>query len=206
MADMHDERKHANAPLRDDRPLDRPVAGAQPAATYTKRRWWPILLLALLAVGALALFTRNRGEQVASRERDETSLANGVGAQSTAGGEVADAGGMLPVAAILGNAAQYDGQTVSGTARVVDVPSDRGFWVEDNGQRLLVVLGEKGAGTNAPEHHTDIKTGQTLRLSGHVFRKGAQVPGNVLDAETRRMAENQAAFLHVNPQDVQMAR
>ncbi len=156
--------------------------------------WLPLALLALIAVAALLLRNRDRDPQVATAPAATTTAA---------GGEVAGGSEMLPVATILGGPEQYANQPVSGNARVTEVVSDRGFWVEENGQRMFVLLGEKGAGTNAAEHHTDIKAGQTLRLSGHVFTSADQVPGGNVEAEARQAIQGQRAFLHVMPQDVQ---
>jgi hypothetical protein len=209
MATMHDGH--------DDRNRDRDVLGATQgtahgpthqtardaavaagAHTYTekRRRGWllPLALLALLALGLFAFLGRDRNAQVADRATTTT----------VSGGEVsgANGNGMLPIAAILANPAQYGGQTVSGSVRVTEVVSDRGFWIEGNGQRMFVVLGEKGAGTNAAEHHTDVKAGQVLRVSGHVYTSEDQVPGGVED-EAEDIIEKQKAFLHVMPGSVQ---
>lgn len=157
-------------------------------------RWLlPLLLLGLVVAAVLAM--RNRGE-------DRTVASTATPTVSAAGGEVA--GGMIPVATIVGAPAQYANQTVSGTARVAQVVSDRGFWIEENGQRMFVVLGEKGAGTNAAEHAVDIKSGGTVRFTNaHVFTSADQVPGGNVEAEARQAIANQPAFLHVNPGDVQ---
>jgi hypothetical protein len=120
-------------------------------------------------------------------------------AAGTAG--AAGAAGALPVAAILASPGQYGTQAVSGTARVTDVISDRGFWVEEGGQRMFVVIAEP----QSAEQVVDINTGQTIRLSGAV-REGSsagQLTG--LEQEAQRTAQGQPAFLLVNPSDVSVS-
>jgi len=124
-------------------------------------------------------------------------------ADTTAAGAagMAGAAGALPVAAILANPGQYGTQSVSGTARVTDVISDRGFWVEDGGQRMFVVVAEP----QSAEQAIDINTGQTIRLSGTV-REGSsagQLTG--VEQEAQRTAQGQPAFLLVNPSDVSVS-
>ena len=119
-------------------------------------------------------------------------------ADTTAAGAAA---GALPVAAILANPGQYGTQTVSGTARVTDVISDRGFWVEEGGQRMFVVIAEpQGA-----EQAVDINTGQTIRLSGAVREGSAAAQLTGVEAEAQRTAQGQPAFLLVNPSDVSVS-
>lgn len=109
------------------------------------------------------------------------------------------AAGTIPVAQIVANPAQFAGQPVSGTARVVEVVSDRGFWIEEEGQRMFTIIAEP----QAAEGRVNIEAGQTLQLSGSVKQQGAgaAVPTN-LEEETRRLAEQQPAFLVVHPRDV----
>src|SRR3712207_7118640 len=66
-----------------------------------------------------------------------------------------DAGGALPVAQVLGGAGSSAGQSVSGTARVSEVISDRGFWVDENGERLFVVLEDRKS-TRLNSSHANI--------------------------------------------------
>lgn len=121
-------------------------------------------------------------------------------ADTTAMG-AAGAAGALPIAQILANPGQYGSQTVSGTARVTEVISDRGFWIEDAGQRMFVVLDEpQGA-----EQAVDINAGQTLSLSGQVRDGSALGMLTTLEQETRQVAQGQPAFLIVRPAGVTIA-
>lgn len=91
------------------------------------------------------------------------------------------------------------GKSLAGEFRVGDVPTDRGFWIMDQGQRLFVILGD------APEEQPkDINANQTLRLTEAVVYSADQlgsIPGQ-LDADTRRIAEEQAVVLYVDERNV----
>ncbi|MEW5929475.1 MAG: hypothetical protein AB1941_18630 [Gemmatimonadota bacterium] len=121
-------------------------------------------------------------------------------ADTTATG-AAGAAGALPIAQILANPGQFGAQTVEGTARVAEVVSDRGFWIEDAGQRMFVVLDEpQGA-----EPVVDIDAGQSVRLSGQVRDGSALGQLTTLEQETRQVAQGQPAFLIVRPAGVTIA-
>ena len=122
-------------------------------------------------------------------------------ADTTAMGAAGAAAGALPIAAVLANPGQYGSQAVSGTARVTEVISDRGFWVEDAGQRMFVVIAEP----QASEQAVDINAGQTVRLSGQVREGSAAGQVTGLEAEAQRVAQGQPAFLMVNPSEVSVA-
>ena len=123
----------------------------------------------------------------------DTTAAGGAGA--------AGAAGALPIAQILANPGQFGAQTVSGTARVAEVISDRGFWIEEAGQRMFVVLDEpQGA-----EPVVDINAGQSVRLAGQVRDGSALGQLTTLEQETRQVAQGQPAFLIVRPAGVTIA-
>ena len=111
---------------------------------------------------------------------------------------VAGAAG-VPLSQIIESPATWTGRTVGGEVRVVDVPTDRGFWIEDEGERLFVILGDRPA-----EAPVDINTGQTLRISeATVYDDVANVPGQV-DADTRNIAQGQPVFLGVDESNIQI--
>jgi hypothetical protein len=115
-----------------------------------------------------------------------------------AAGAAAAAGGALPIAQILANPGQYGSRTVTGTARVTEVISDRGFWIEDAGQRMFVVLDEpQGA-----EPVVDINAGQSVQLQAQVRDASAVGQLTTLEQETRQVAQGQPAFLIVRPAGV----
>lgn len=104
---------------------------------------------------------------------------------------------LIPVIVIATQPAQHSGQTVSGTARVAEVISDRGFWIEQDGQRLFVVIDEP-----VPET-IDINAGQTVRLTGTVYTAQTidQVPGE-LELDARQAIQDLPAFLYVRARDI----
>ena len=82
-------------------------------------------------------------------------------------------------------------RTVSGSAREAELISDRGFWIEDGGQRVFVVIDEP-----KPEIK-NIRAGQMVRLDGaQVMTNASQVPGQ-LENETQQAIQGQPAFLYV---------
>lgn len=105
-------------------------------------------------------------------------------------------GDLIPVAAIMTAPAGYVGQTISGTAQVAEVISDRGFWIEEGGQRAFAVIDEP-----KPEIK-NIRAGQTVRLDGaQVMTDASQVPG-ALEAETQRVIGEQNAFIYVRAPNI----
>lgn len=168
-----------------------------------------LLLLALLGFLLYSLLGRDRDPAPAPPTDTASAVvppATDTAAMAMPGAApvaAAAAGTALPVAAILDSASSYGGRQVSGTARVVEVPSDRGFWVEEGGRRLFAVLGEP----QAAEQRIDINAGQTVQLSGQVYQKGAQldqVMATGVEAETKRIADGEPAVLVVRPADVQV--
>lgn len=115
-------------------------------------------------------------------------------------GDAAGAAAVLPVAAILAGPTGYAGQEISGTAVVTDVPTDRGFWIEQDGQRMLALIAQ------APgmEQAINVNAGQRVELSGAVVHdqaSAAQVSGT-LDEQSKQLIGNQPAFLLVEPRDI----
>lgn len=112
-----------------------------------------------------------------------------------AAGAPADAG-RIPVVAILADPSAYTGRQVSGTVRVADVPTPRGFWIEDGGRHMLVLLDRASGAQGAP-----ISQGQTIRLTGTV-QDGTAAASGTLDPEARQLLGTQRAYLLVAPRDV----
>jgi hypothetical protein len=173
-------------------------------------------ILGLLALAALALLLLrgcgdDRAEEPVVVPGDtvavDTSMGTGAmapmpmpadsGAMAGAAGAGA-AGDALPVAAILGG--QMAGQTASGTGIVPETPSDRGFWIESNGQRVFAVLAE------AMEQVKDIDPGQQVRITGAQVMAGSdasRIPADV-DAQAKQTAQGQQAFLLVPARGVEI--
>lgn len=90
--------------------------------------------------------------------------------------------------------------TATGDGIVPETPSDRGFWIEENGQRVFAVLAEP------MEQMKDVDPGQRVRVSNARVLRGAdagQIPQDV-DAEARRTAQGQQYFLLVPSSGVQI--
>lgn len=177
-----------------------------------KKSVWPWIiaaLVALLAIWALTQFMGRDERDVAAVEPVGTPVAEApaptepVEAAGTPAATTADASGAiaaLPVATILAGPAGYVGQEISGTARVTDVPTDRGFWIEQDGQRMFAVIAK---GENM-EQAININAGQEIQLNGaavHDANSIAQL-GGTLDEQAKQLVSGQQAFLVVEPNDV----
>jgi hypothetical protein len=122
----------------------------------------------------------------------------GAGAAGATGAAAAGAAGAGWIGGVL--AGTSAGQSASGSGTVPETPSDRGFWIEENGQRVFAVLAEP------MEQLKDVDPGQTVSISNARVLRGSevsQVPQDV-DADTRRIAEGQQYFLFVPSTGVQI--
>lgn len=122
---------------------------------------------------------------------DTTAAATGAAAAGAAAGT-----GWI--ASVLGG--QMAGQTAMGEAVVPATPSDRGFWLEENGQRVYAILAERY------EQIKDIDPGQRVRISNARVMAGsesAQIPADV-DAEAKATAAQQPYFLLVPASGVEI--
>lgn len=105
----------------------------------------------------------------------------------------------IVIAEIIANPTAWVGRSLSGEAQVGEVPTDRGFWITDQGQRLFVVLGD-----GPEEQPVDINANQRLRLNEVMVYPADQlgsIPGQ-LDADTRRIADGQPVVLYVHERNV----
>lgn len=96
------------------------------------------------------------------------------------------------IATILSNPRQWVGREFSGVVTVAEVPSDRGFWIEQNGQRMFAILYDEPA-----EVPVDINAGQQLRIRGTVRDPAylPQVVGAKLTPSTEAIAREQPVYL-----------
>jgi hypothetical protein len=156
--------------------------------------WWAWLLGAFLLLLILwwivAATTRDRVAQVPA-ERDPAVQAP---ARDPWGAEGPAATAALPLTGIGQNPAAYHGEVVSGTAVVPEVISDRAFWVESAGERIMAVL-DDGLPSISPQE----LSGQQVHLQAHVFDSARldRVPADRADAQTQQMVVDQPVFLHV---------
>ncbi len=105
----------------------------------------------------------------------------------------------IPVGVIVVGPGEFLGQPVVGTAEVADVPTDRGFWLEQAGQRLYAVIAQ----SPNMEDEININPGQQVRLAGIVYDNAlaSQIAGG-LDAETTQIIADQPAFLLVDARNI----
>ena len=94
------------------------------------------------------------------------------------------------------------GQSVSGEVTVAETPTDRAFWVERDGQRMLAVVlveGDAEPPTVAP--------GETLRIRNGMLRDDSflgDIPGEALDDISRNLAQEQTVFLAVETSGIEV--
>ncbi len=108
----------------------------------------------------------------------------------------------VPVSQIIESPATWTGRTVAGEVRVVEVPTDRGFWIEDQGERLFALIVDEPR-----EVPVDINAGQTLRIREAVLRDPTfigNIPGEPIDADTRRILNGLPVFLIVDEENVEI--
>lgn len=105
----------------------------------------------------------------------------------------------VPVRVIIGTPAAFIGQPVVGRARVAEVVSDRGFWLEQNGQRIFAIIAQ----SPQMEDAVDINAGQMVAVAGLVYDNvtADQIPGG-LEADARQIVANEPAFLYVPAQNI----
>ena len=111
-------------------------------------------------------------------------------------------GPAFTVADVLGNPTPWIGRTVTPQAlRVAEVPSDRGFWVEEQGQRMFVVLNEGGPGTadvqGQAAEQPDINPGDMIQITEAMVHDATFLQNiqGTLSPETRQILEGQQVFL-----------
>ncbi|MBW3624831.1 MAG: hypothetical protein KY468_15620 [Armatimonadetes bacterium] len=146
--------------------------------------WWVWLLVALLVLGLLwwLLAANNAPQRVADTLPGTTTTTAGAP-------EGVDEAAVIPVDQIILVPANYLNQNVSGTTRVAEVISDRGFWIEENGQRIFVALAQ-----GVPETPPDVNVGQRIFLTGTVEEPdNTQVGG--LEADAQKAIQGQPAFI-----------
>lgn len=105
----------------------------------------------------------------------------------------------IPVTVIVAGPAGYLGRSVVGTARVAEVVSDRGFWLEQDGERIFAVIAQ----TPQMENAVNVNQGQTVVVAGVVYDSATadQVPGE-LEPDAKQIIADQPAFLYVAAQNV----
>ena len=124
-------------------------------------------------------------------------------------------GPLNTIASVLGNPSGVVGQTFRPAAplRVAEVVSDRGFWVEDQGQRLFVIINEGAPGQpqgqadvqGARAEMPDVNPGDMIRITEGVVRdptflQNLQGP---IEPETRQTANGLTVYLVTDGRNIQ---
>lgn len=160
--------------------------------------WW-LLGLLVLALVLWAVFAAMDNDQVGLvTEPGVVESVPPVAATGPSFSDVQVTG--IPVGQIAESPVSWAGRNVSGEVRVTEVVSDRGFWIEADGQRMFVLLNE------VPGEIKEINAGQTIRLTDatvHQTGDASQLPGN-LDQQAQRIASGQPAVLAIDSRDVEI--
>lgn len=172
---------------------------------HKDRSIWPwilgLLLLGLLIWGLIELLDDDDDDVAELPVATETAVAPVGTAEPIAQGP-------LCVAQVLAAPTTYVGQNLGECQmRVVEVVSDRGFWVEENGQRIFVVVNEGRPGvadTQGAAEAPDINAGQTIRVSQAMVMDNVANLAGPIDDQTRTLAQGQPWFLSIDEENVSM--
>lgn len=106
----------------------------------------------------------------------------------------------LPAAEIRQSPDAYQGQTVSGLATIAEVPAEGGFWIDDGGQRLfVVVIGPATGGL------TQLQPGQTIRITEATVARSSELASQAPDvgSAVRQTAGDEDVVLLVEGANLQ---
>ena len=168
-----------------------------PIEKKSSKAWLWILLLALLA--GLLIWAL-----LANNDADDDAVVTEPVAMDTMN-PAADAdtmpAGEMTIASILANPSAYYGRDgFTGEVEVSGPLTDRGFWIENDGNRMLAIIIDEPR-----EVPMDINAGQTLRLTGGTVRNPADIenmPGVPLDQDTKNAMQGQDAVLVVDERNI----
>lgn len=180
--------------------MTRPV----PETRRPRSRAWVLWVLLLLALAVIFWWFWAVPEDDVDVIADDTPTVaeTDLAADRELGPPMEDEMVFVPVAEIVGTPVAWFDRDVIGEATVVDVPTDRGFWIEQDGARLFVILIDQPA-----EVPLDIEAGQTVRITGGELRRSAEpgeIEGRPLDDDTRGLMAEQEVFLVVDEAAVEI--
>lgn len=160
--------------------------------------WWVWLLLLLLLVGLIWWLIAGTNDD------EEVDVVNTTPViEETVDPAAAPTVAAMTVPAILANPQAYIGQTYTAErASVGEVATDRGFWITENGERMLAIVIDEPR-----EERVDINQGQTLRITGGTLRDATatpDIPGEPLDADTQALLAEQPIFLLVDEKNIEI--
>lgn len=155
--------------------------------------WWAVGLLALILIVWWA-WPAGEEAELALEDAQPTAEVQPQAAE-TVGEQPA-----MSLGEIIANPGTYTGQTWTSEVNVTEVPTDRGFWIEEDGERVLVVIVDQPR-----EQPFDVQPNTTLRLEQAVVRDPgflAELPGAPLDADTEALVRDQPVFLTVDESNI----
>ena len=156
---------------------------------------WPwiigLLVLALLIWALVELFEGDEEAVVTDPALEQPAMVEPAAEPALPDPMIA----ALPVSEIALAPGDYEGRTVSGETTVAEVVGEQGFWVEDGGERILVVYGA-GAG-DAPE----LTAGERVRITDATVVPGSDLAsrGIEVDERTSQAASAEDAVLSADP-------
>lgn len=160
---------------------------------------WLWVLLPLLLVAALIWWATADDEGVVTEPVGTEAGTGAVAGQEPVGNTARD----VTIANILASPGAFVGRDdFSGEVDVPEVPTDRGFWVEDQGQRLFALIIDEPR-----EVPKDINAGQRIRISRGMIRDKtflAEMPGRPLKADTQRIIQEQDVYLVVDEDNLEI--
>lgn len=182
-----------------------PPAVAEIPIEKKSSKTWIWILLALLLLGLLLwwlLDDDETAEVAVAPTAIEQPVVDPMVAPAAPAAEGAGTAGAMTLAAITQNPGQYFGQSFSGEVDVPEVPTDRGFWVTQDGARLFALIVDEPR-----EVPLDINSGQRLRITNGELRSASQlegIPGAAIDADTRRILGEQQIFMIADEADIEI--
>lgn len=164
---------------------------------------WLWVLLALILIALLIWWAVGDDEEPIP-VREEIVGVDTPGADPITPPEPVGMEAGITIGDILGNPTEYVGDdniNLTGV-RVPEVPTDRGFWIEDQGQRIFAVL------IDGPvEVPTDINPGQQIVIREAMARDATfiqNIPGQPLDQDTRNILQKQDVYLVVDESNIEI--
>ena len=167
--------------------------------------WW---LLGLIILALLIWWFVAAGDDDAEVETVPPVAEQEVGTEAPPPPVPVAQGPFTTVASVLADPAAAAGQPFNAAApmQVAEVVSDRGFWVEEQGQRLFVVINE-GAQTD-PQPGTadvqgtqaempDVNQGDRVTITEGMLHSAADLQNlqGPIDDQTRQVLQGQQVFL-----------
>ncbi|MEE4155304.1 MAG: hypothetical protein V2I27_14190 [Erythrobacter sp.] len=164
---------------------------------------WLWLLLLLLAIALIVWWlVAEMGEPEGIDDQDGVYAEQTLDADAMSGAEMA---GTMTVASILASPTDYYGMTgFTGEVDVGGPLTDRGFWIEQDGERMFALIIDQPR-----EVPVDVNDGARLRLSGGTIRNpqdvaAGQIEGVPLDQDTLDVIAEQEAILVVNEANIEI--